>query len=76
MAKVVDEMPFSRGPNGDRYKWDDWTDGRIWKLTQGVDFEVSPESFRKSAAQLARRTGYKLLSKIRMRDLYLQFVAP
>jgi hypothetical protein len=30
----------SKGRN--RYPWDEWFDGDIWKLTQGEDFDTSP----------------------------------
>jgi hypothetical protein len=29
-----------------RYPWADWTDGSVWKITQGTDFTVALESMQ------------------------------
>lgn len=40
MAEVVDEMPqMVTGDSGGKYPWEQWLDGRVWKLTQSVTLE-------------------------------------
>lgn len=47
MAHEVEALP---GPGGriafDQYPWDEWLDGRVWKLVQGTDFHASATAMR------------------------------
>lgn len=29
-----------------KYPWDEWTDGSVWELVEGVDFHCSAETMR------------------------------
>jgi len=55
MARVVKK--FTRGAvKKGKYPWDQWMNGQIWRLTQGVDFHCGPEAFRTNAYQRAARS--------------------
>jgi len=41
----------------ERYPWAQWTDGKTWILTAGVDFSCSPASFKAAVHAAARRMG-------------------
>lgn len=47
MAEVLRKFDFS-GQSGSRgkYPWKEWTDGKIYRATQGKDFTVSITNFR------------------------------
>lgn len=61
MAEVIDAFRFnSRFGNRKLYPWDEWFDGRIWKLRSGVDFQITSESFRNGLASAAKRHGKKV----------------
>lgn len=49
-----------------RYKpWDEWLDGRSWRLLAGRDFTCKPESLRVLATSAAARRGLR----VRMRRI-------
>ena len=54
------------GGNGSirKYNWEKWFDGDQWLLSQGVDFEVFPGSFRSMAAMAAKNRGFKLATRM------------
>ncbi len=59
MAELMEEgykFKRSRSPQN-KYLWDEWLDGRAWKLEQGVDFNSSMMSMSSGAYQAARRRG-------------------
>jgi len=64
MARVVSTYKFKTerakgGPGRPAvYPWDRWTDGRVWKATEGVDFQTARNVFRSTLANRAVRTGY------------------
>lgn len=66
MARVLKAYTFAVDrPTGKRgrpplYPWDEWTDGRIWKVTEGIDFTTSRNGFRSCLAGHAKRKGYTL----------------
>lgn len=65
MARVLKTYTFTADRNGKRgrpalYPWSDWTDGRVWKVTEGIDFKVTRNSFRSTLASHAARNGYTL----------------
>jgi hypothetical protein len=41
MAEVVDEMPELNHAGRKQKYPNEWFDGRVWKLTAGVDFEAA-----------------------------------
>jgi hypothetical protein len=55
MARAVDgPLPAAQR----RYPWEQWSDGQVWELTRGEDFEVTAGSFRDTARGWAREHGY------------------
>ena len=62
MAEVLDEFPGRKFGKGRRqiYPWNDWLDGRVWRLTRGTDFKSETKSFASTAAVAADRRGLKL----------------
>ena len=56
MATKLKEFTF--GTLGKtKYPWAEWLNGEIWKLEQGVDFDVSPTSIRQQASKAAKVAG-------------------
>lgn len=58
------ELPESpTRPPGNRYgvkgrfPWSKWSNGSVWELTVGVDFDLPVSSFRSVAARAAARAG-------------------
>ena len=46
-----------------KYDWDKWLDGKQWMLSQGIDFEVTQESFRSAAFIAVRKRGLNLTTR-------------
>src|SRR3954453_11287223 len=48
MAKKLDafpgDSPEDSGPR--RYPWSDWTDGSVWEIRRGDDYDVETENMR------------------------------
>lgn len=55
------------------YSWADWSNGELWVLHQGVDFDVEPRSFAKSARKYAHRYGMKAKTSIYGESVCVQF---
>ena len=53
MAKTIRSFDFATRKTT-KYPWDKWTDGRIWQIQRGVDFERPAVSFVANIHQLAR----------------------
>ena len=61
MAEILDVFPYRKiGGRPSLYPWKDWFDGRIWKLTPGVDFSSSLKSFRVMVYERAARRGLRV----------------
>ena len=58
MAEVIEDMPFDSS-NAKKYPWDEWLDGRIWKLTRGSDFSISAVNMRTTIYARALRRGLR-----------------
>lgn len=61
MAERLDSFP-GRGPSvgaAQRYPWDEWFDGSVWKLKQGEDFPGDIEGFRGTLYKKAQMRGHK-----------------
>lgn len=60
MAERLDgaDLPVRRGGAPQKYPWDEWFDGSVWRLILGEDFEEY-QLMRVSAYQAARRRGMK-----------------
>lgn len=64
MAEVLTQFS-PRPPHGmQKYPWETWFDGRIWRLVHGEDFTVSPDGFRGSLNSAARKRGLIVIAAI------------
>lgn len=70
MAEVLENYEFN-GRNR-KYRWDDWLDGQVWKLTSPVDFTVKYSSMRAIVAIEAKRRGLKIRSRVEDNALVIQ----
>ena len=58
-----------------KYPWDKWFDGSVWRLTRGQDFQVSLDGFRGAAGQAAKRHGVRITTrKVADNTLLLQAI--
>ena len=64
MAKTLPDFDFSPKGRGEAYPWNEWFDGRIYKLVQGEDFETSPLGFRSSIYNAAARHDVKVRTSV------------
>ena len=62
MSEVVEDVLWQDRMPG-KYPWNEWLDGRSWKLTKGEDFHIQPESFRATISVTAKRRGLKVRTK-------------
>lgn len=60
---ILDEFPHHMGRTP-IYPWDEWTDGKIRELVQGVDFHSEATSFRTLIHRTARKRGLKAKTRI------------
>lgn len=60
----------------EKYPWNDWFNGNVWKLKPGEDFVVDLRSFRSAIYMAAKRYGYRVKTHVtRKQDLvYIQKV--
>lgn len=75
MAEVVSNLPIRERPdlrNEGRYPWDEWLDGRAWKLEGGKDFKQKPETFRMAVRTVAKRRGLKVKTRQVGKDVFIQ----
>jgi len=69
MASTVARFPApNRAPN---YPWNQWFDGRIWKLEKGVDYHSS-HGLRTSAHRAARKKNVLITIVAKEKAIYLQ----
>jgi hypothetical protein len=59
MAEVVTGFTFTRSKRHS-YPWNDYFNGKAWKLTRGTDFHCMVEGFRAAAYQAASRHGVRV----------------
>lgn len=60
MAERIEEFPAEQRPPTRRYPWDQWTDGSVWKLVRGEDFDQEIDQFRNRLYPQAHRRGLKV----------------
>lgn len=63
MAKKLDYFDFSN-PRRSKYPWDTWTDGSIWQVEYGEDFDCMPKGLIASLQGKAKRSHRKVQAKI------------
>lgn len=73
MARVIKCLP----PKNQRtkYAWDKWTDGQVWSLTKGTDFQCEASVFRGYLNTIASRRGLNVTSRVRKNTVVFQFSA-
>ncbi len=59
MAKTLDSFPspYLAGGRTAKYPWDEWLNGEIWQLLEGVDFQPKAHSFRVQVHHKAQTVG-------------------
>lgn len=60
-----------------RYPWAEWADGRAWRLSQGEDFDVDVEKFRRTVHSHAKAHGLASVTRMDPADpkvLLVQFL--
>ncbi|WML79165.1 hypothetical protein [Streptomyces sp. VNUA74] len=69
------EVTFRRPGAPQKYPWEDWTDGSMWHLLQGIDYQTSTKGFRAVVHQAAQRYGLKVHTRETDRGLVVTFSA-
>ncbi|HEY6312886.1 MAG TPA: hypothetical protein VIY52_19080 [Streptosporangiaceae bacterium] len=59
MATQLNTFPGPRPPQG-RYPWDEWTNGRPWRITRGEDYDIPTENMRANLHMRASSMGRKV----------------
>ena len=72
MAEVVDKLPPRCGKIS-LYPWDQWFDGQVWKLEEGVDFKGTVFMFRRGLSAKASLKGGKVATRSDGKFLFIQF---
>lgn len=57
MAERISQFSPRRIGRPALYPWDEWTDGSAWRITRGVDFDISPKSMSGILYGYATRQG-------------------
>jgi hypothetical protein len=72
MAEILDDYEFGKVGRNDGYPYDEWFDGQVWKLYQGVDFDCGLVSMRVNLYNAARKRGIKIRTSMRVDAVILQ----
>lgn len=59
MAEKIEAFTIQK-TRSSRYPWDEWTDGSIWRITRGEDFDVKPVSVVGTIYSKAKARGLKV----------------
>jgi hypothetical protein len=73
MAEVVDSIP-PRKNGKEKYPWEQWFDGRAWRITRGTDFDVEVAVMRQNIWQAARTRGLAVETRRYGDALYIKMV--
>lgn len=74
MAEVMDSYEFRHyGRGRSKYPWDEWLDGRVWKLERGKDYSVSEHSMDSQLRSAARKRVGNMQIKMGIGFLIIQF---
>ena len=57
MAEVIGSFDFSRERGVDKYPWNEWCDGKIRVIKQGVDFRLGLKAMRSVLGAGGKRKG-------------------
>tara|TARA_B100000953_G_C17930994_1_gene393878 strand:- start:288 stop:521 length:234 start_codon:yes stop_codon:yes gene_type:complete len=72
MAEILEDYEFRKAGRRDSYPYEEWFDGQVWKLYQGVDFDCSVISMRVNLYNAAKRKGIKIRTSMRVDAVILQ----
>jgi hypothetical protein len=78
MARRLNEFPESSGGGTSKYPWGEWTDGSVWEIRRGEDYDIATENMRVNLHMKADALTRKVrTSKIKLDDgegLVFQFL--
>lgn len=78
MAKRLDEFPDEAPRSNRKYPWSQWTDGSVWEIRRGDDYDVATENMRVNlhmkADALARKVRTRKVSDDAGEGLIFQFL--
>jgi hypothetical protein len=46
MARKLNSFPGAGAPSPQKYPWAEWTDGSVWEIRSGEDYDVATENMR------------------------------
>jgi hypothetical protein len=80
MARRLEKFPAADASSTRRYPWPDWTDGSVWEIRRGEDYDVATENMRVNLHMKAEGLAMKVRTK-KIRDqqsegLVFQFYDP
>lgn len=80
MARRLEAFPEERPSSGSgRYPWRDWTDGGVWEIRRGDDYNVTTENMRVNlhmkASALSRKVRTRKFKDDQGEGLAFQFLA-
>jgi hypothetical protein len=79
MAKRLDIFPGDHTGPRQKYPWSDWTDGSVWQIRRGEDYDVATENMRVNlhmkADALSRKVRTKKITDEHGEGLVFQFLA-
>src|SRR3954471_24761344 len=80
MGRRLVEFPDGDAPTPRRYPWPDWTDGSVWEIRRGEDYDASTENMRVNLHMKADALAVKVRTKKVRHDegegLVFQFFDP
>lgn len=76
LPPLRERITYPRSSMEEKYPYDDWFDGSVWKLKMYEDFWVDPKSMQSAVYQSAKKRGFKVKTHIpRSADvLYVQAI--
>src|SRR5687768_4810555 len=79
MAERLNTFPGDDPGPQQKYPWTDWTDGSVWQIRRGEDYDVATENMRVNlhmkADSLARKVRTKKTTDEQGEGLVFQFLA-
>ncbi len=61
MAEVIEALPeWARGGRREKYPYDRWFDGQVWRLDEGVDFEQDRRGMAYRIRAAAKKRGIRV----------------
>jgi len=79
MAEILDDHEFTgRGGFAPKYPYDQWLNGKVWKLLEGTDYKCSLGSMRACVYTAAKRRGLVARTNVILKGkgLIIQAILP